>query len=135
LPDKEFPQKLVKGVADNMKDIDDIIAKSAPERPFDQINIIDRNILRIGLFEILFEKDPEVPVKVAINEAVELAKNYGGDKSYSFVNGVLGTVFRTVEGINEEIKEAASQTLEETAQKQNNISDSDEVDKDMAFFE
>jgi N utilization substance protein B len=104
---------LVKGVIEHAQEIDEIITKSAPERPLNQINIVDRNILRMGLYEVLLEKADDVPVKVAINEAVELAKNYGGDKSYSFVNGVLGTVFRTIEGINEEVKEVASEVLEE----------------------
>lgn len=121
LTDKEFLKKLVKGVVNYVKDIDAIIVKSAPERPLHQINIIDRNILRIGLFEVLFEKSPDVPVKVAINEAVELAKNYGGDKAYSFVNGVLGTVLRTVESIKDEIKETEPETLTKTIQDQDNI--------------
>jgi len=113
LSDKEFPKNLVNGVVSHIDEIDEIITKSAPERPLAQINIVDRNILRMGLFEVLLEKADDVPVKVAINESVELAKNYGGDKSYSFVNGVLGTVFRTIEGINEEVKEEVSEVLEE----------------------
>ncbi len=130
LADKEFPKNLVNGVILHIDEIDAIITKSAPERPLVQINIVDRNILRMGLFEVLLEKSDDVPVKVAINEAVELAKNYGGDKSYSFVNGVLGMVFRTVEGINEEVKEVASEVLEET--KEEKIP---EMTEDVNIFE
>jgi len=127
LTDKEFPKNLVNGVISHLEEIDAIITKSAPERPLAQINIVDRNILRMGLFEVLLERADDVPVKVAINEAVELAKNYGGDKSYSFVNGVLGMVFRTVEGINEEVKEGATETLEEV--KEENIPETAEEAK------
>lgn len=130
LVDKEFPKHLVEGVIEHVQEIDEIITKSAPERPLNQINIVDRNILRMGLYEVLLEKADDVPVKVAINEAVELAKNYGGDKSYSFVNGVLGTVFRTIEGINEEVKEVASEALEEV--KEESIS---EVGEEVKVFE
>jgi N utilization substance protein B len=72
------------------------------ERPISQINTVDRNVLRIGLYELLFDKSGDVPPKVAINEAVELAKNFGGQNSFSFVNGVLGTVYKTMQEINPE---------------------------------
>ncbi len=85
-----FARNLVEGVIDNRPRIDRIIEAFAPTFPIDQIAIIDRNILRLAIFEILF--DNKVPVKVAINEAVELAKAFGSDSSRKFVNGVLGAV-------------------------------------------
>jgi N utilization substance protein B len=94
LEDKDFPRKLVDGVKDHLAEIDNIISKAAPEWPVDQINIVDRNVLRLGLYELLYSKPDEVPPKVAINEAIELAKTFGGESSGRFVNGVLGTVYR-----------------------------------------
>ena len=85
-----FAQDLVNGVIQNKEQIDQHIKKFAPAWPLEQIPIIDRNILRLAIFEILL--DNNVPVKVAINEAVELAKMFGGDNSSKFVNGVLGSV-------------------------------------------
>ena len=80
--------------------IDEIIEKAAPDWPIDKISIVDRNILRIGLTELLFGDRKEVPPKVAINEAVELAKAFGGQNSSKFVNGVLGTVYRASDVYN-----------------------------------
>jgi N utilization substance protein B len=92
LPDEaaDFARSLVNGVLQNKKGIDDIIKKFAPVFPINQIAPIDRNILRLAIFEILF--DNRVPVKAAINEAVELAKAFGSDTSKKFVNGVLGSI-------------------------------------------
>jgi len=90
----EFAWNLAKGVVENLDKIDPIIEKAAPEWPIDRIPIIDRNVLRLGLYELIFADKDEVPSKVAINEAVEIAKNYGGPNSGKFINGVLGTVFR-----------------------------------------
>lgn len=92
IDDKEFIEALVRGTDSKVKEIDAIIAPVAPEWPIDQIARMDRVILRMGTYELLFAKD--VPPKVAINEAVELAKAFGGDNSSKFVNGVLGTVLR-----------------------------------------
>jgi len=92
----DFIWRLVKGVLDNLPKLDKIIEKSAPEWPLDQITIIDRNILRLGLYELLFGDRKEVPPKVAINEAIELAKGFSGESSGKFVNGVLGTVYREI---------------------------------------
>ncbi|KKP43139.1 MAG: N utilization substance protein B-like protein [Parcubacteria group bacterium GW2011_GWA2_33_14] len=97
LEDLEFVHKLVAGVLKNLKSIDKIIEKAAPEWPISQIPIIDRNVLRIGLYELLYGSKEEVPPKVAINEAIELAKNFSGQTSGKFVNGVLGTVFKQLE--------------------------------------
>lgn len=94
IDEPEFAWKIMKGVAVNLKEIDDIIRRAAPEWPLDKIAIIDRNILRIGLYELLHADPDEVPPKVAINEAIELAKNYGGPNAARFVNGVLGTIYR-----------------------------------------
>lgn len=91
---KDFVFYLVEGVQENQKEIDEIITKSAPEWPLEQITIVDRNVLRIGLFELIFGDRNQVPPKVAINEAIELAKTFGGESSGKFVNGVLGTVYR-----------------------------------------
>jgi len=93
--DTKFIEQLVKGVNSQQKDIDDIIRPVAPEWPIEQIARMDRVILRIGVYELMFADG--VPPKVAINEAVELAKAFGGENSSKFVNGVLGTVLRNKE--------------------------------------
>ena len=89
-----FVSALVSGTVDKLADIDPLISKCAPEWPLDQIATVDRNILRFGTYELLFGNYEETPPKVAINEAIELAKTYGGDSSARFVNGVLGTIYR-----------------------------------------
>jgi len=88
--DDTFIISLVDGVLEEKGKIDKIIQNSAPEWPIDQISIIDKNILRISIYELIFSKD--VPAKVSINEAVELGKQFGGENSSKFINGVLGTV-------------------------------------------
>jgi len=93
----DFMNKLSEGVLKYRPQIDKIIEKSAPEWPLEQITIVDRNVLRIGIYELLFGDKKEVPPKVAINESIELAKNYGGESSGRFVNGVLGTIYREME--------------------------------------
>jgi len=85
-----FARELVSGVVQNREKIDHNIQSFAPAWPVEQIPVVDRNILRLAIFEILL--DNKVPVKVAINEAVELAKTFGSDNSSKFVNGVLGSV-------------------------------------------
>jgi N utilization substance protein B len=92
--EKTFSETLLKGVIDKKADLDSIISKAAPDWPIDKISIADRNILRIGLYELLFSDRKEVPAKVAINEAIELAKAYSGEKSGGFINGVLGTIYK-----------------------------------------
>ncbi len=92
MEDTVFIYDLLGGVETHLEDIDKTIAETAPEWPLDQITVVDRNILRIGIFELLFEK--QVPPKVAINEAVELGKTFGGESSGKFVNGVLGTLYK-----------------------------------------
>lgn len=95
IDDKDFVSSIVKGVLENQADLDAKIQPIAPEWPIDQIARIDRNILRIGLYELLHQAKL-VPPKVAINEAVELAKAFGSDNSSKFINGVLGTAYRTL---------------------------------------
>jgi len=97
LEDNNYPKNLLEGILAHWGDLNQLIESGAPEWPIEQINIIDRNVLRIGIFELIFGKQKEVPAKVAINEAVELAKNFGGDSSRRFVNGVLGTIYRQME--------------------------------------
>jgi N utilization substance protein B len=97
LEDESFIWQLTTGVIQKIDKIDKIIEKAAPEWPICQINIIDRNVLRIGIFELLFSNKEEVPPKVAINEAIELAKNFGGESSGKFINGVLGTIYKEIE--------------------------------------
>ncbi|MBT5338136.1 transcription antitermination factor NusB [Candidatus Falkowbacteria bacterium] len=89
--DHSFTDKIIKGVTGNQKSIDGYIAKYAPEWPLDQITNVDRNILRIGIYELVM--DPDIPAKVAINEAIETAKAFGGESSGKFVNGVLGSIY------------------------------------------
>lgn len=94
--DTQFMEKLLDGILAKQSEIDLIIEKAAPEWPIDRISPIDRNILRLGLYELLFADRNEVPAKVAINEAIELAKQFGGDNSSRFVNGVLGAVYKEI---------------------------------------
>lgn len=91
LDESEFTKKLLDGVIENQKAIDELITKYAPSWPIGQITLVDRNILRLGVYELYFAK--EVPPKVAINEAIELAKSFGGASSGKFVNGVLGSMY------------------------------------------
>jgi transcription antitermination protein NusB len=92
IDDTNFVEDVVEGVHDNQAAIDGIIAPAAPEWPVEQIAKIDKIILRIGVYELMVKRD--VPPKVAINEAVELAKTFGGENSSKFINGVLGTIYR-----------------------------------------
>ncbi len=93
--DQEFTQQLVNGVMQNLDALNALVRTYAPDWPLEQITNVDRNVLRIGIYELKFDKD--IPPKVAINEAIELAKTFGGDSSGKFVNGVLGSIFREME--------------------------------------
>lgn len=97
LEDVSFIWSLIDGITKHNAKIDKIIEKAAPEWPIPQIPIIDRNVLRIGLYELLYANKEEVPPKVAINEAIELAKTFSGRTSGKFVNGVLGTVYKQID--------------------------------------
>lgn len=96
LDDASFIWELVRNTLERRTTIDKIIEKTAPEWPIDQITMVDRNVLRIGIYELLYGNRSEVPPKVAINEAIELAKTFGGESSGKFVNGVLGTIYREI---------------------------------------
>lgn len=91
--DLKYLYSLIHGIETNREDIDNLIRTAAPEWPLEQIAYIDKNVLRIAIFELIFSED--IPPKVAINEAVELAKAFGGENSSKFVNGVLGTIYRS----------------------------------------
>lgn len=93
--DEGFTKHIIDGVLKKKKEIDELIRKYATEWPLEQITIVDRNILRIGIYELKF--DPDIPSKVAINEAIEVAKAYGGESSGKFVNGVMGAIYKEME--------------------------------------
>jgi N utilization substance protein B len=92
----DFVRDLVEGIVHKKTLLDEIIEKAAPQWPIINIPLIDRNVLRMGLYELLFGDREQVPPKVAINEAIEMAKVFGGQNSGKFVNGVLGTVYREI---------------------------------------
>lgn len=93
--DKEFSEKLVQNIVEKLDDLNAIITEYAPEWPLDQITVVDRNVLRIGVYELQF--DDAIPPKVAINESIELAKTFGGPSSGKFVNGVLGSIYKNMQ--------------------------------------
>lgn len=95
--ENDFTSELIDGIFKNLKKINSVIMRLAPEWPLEQVTIIDRNILRIGIFELLYNKREDVPPKVAINESIELAKTFGGKSSGKFVNGVLGSLYKEIE--------------------------------------
>jgi N utilization substance protein B len=90
--DEGFIESLINGVMENMSDIDEIITRFAPDWPIETITIVDRNVLRLGVYELKIAE--AIPAKVAINEAIELAKGFGGQSSGRFVNGVLGAIYK-----------------------------------------
>ncbi len=92
LDDHGFSTSLVEGVLDHLAEVDAYIVKYAPEWPLEKITYVDRNILRIGVYELCV--DEHIPSKVAINESIELAKTFGGESSGKFVNGVLGAIYK-----------------------------------------
>ena len=97
LEELDFIWSLIDGIVKHMPEIDNVIEKAAPEWPIAQIAMIDRNVLRIGLYELLYADKKEVPPKVAINESIELANTFAGPTSGKFINGVLGTVYKQIE--------------------------------------
>ena len=109
LEDDVFVSSLLEEILKKRVTIDEIIEKAAPDWPIDKISVVDRNILRIGLTELLFGDRKEVPPKVAINEAIELAKTFGGENSGKFVNGVLGAVYKEIGEPNKEHQKSANQ--------------------------
>lgn len=121
LGDTEFVYTLTHGVAEKMDALDDELRPLAPEWPLETIAAVDRNTLRIGLYEL---EQKSVPPKVAINEAVELAKAFGSDNSSKFINGVLGTAFRNL-GLEEDSEDNHEQSEPAPDQSQSSGSSSD----------
>jgi N utilization substance protein B len=107
--DEKFVEELVNGVIGNRADIDEIITTFAPDWPLEMLTLIDRNILRLGVYELKFSD--AIPAKVAINEAIELAKGFGGQSSGKFVNGVLGAVYKDMvaKGVVKKVDEVGKQ--------------------------
>jgi len=119
IEDHMFVEALVKGVLKNRPSIDELIEKCAPEWPLDQVTAVDRNILRLGISELLYGNYEEVPPKVSINEAIELAKTFGGESSARFVNGVLGTIYRELgEPMKDDSSEKRKKKKEESDEKE-----------------
>ncbi len=106
-PDLEYTKSLLDGILKKKDEIDAIIIKAAPDWPLDKIASVDRNVLRMGLYELIYADKKEVPSKVAINEAIEVAKFFSGETSGKFINGVLGAVYRDIYGTEETKKEEA----------------------------
>ncbi len=98
--EEDFARSIMEGVVNNIEELNNIIDAAAPDWPLEKITIIDKNVLRIGLYELIYGEEKEVPPKVAINEAIELAKKFGGSSSGKFVNGVLGTVYKEIKEEN-----------------------------------
>ena len=94
--DASFMEELMKNVMSKHEQLDKVIVEAAPDWPIEKISVVDRNVLRLGLYELLFADRKEVPAKVAINEAIELAKTYGGENSGKFINGVLGAIYKEI---------------------------------------
>ena len=109
--DEGFANHLVDGVLAHVTEINEYIVKYAPEWPLEQITTIDRNVLRLGIYEMLF--DPDIPARVAINESIELAKAYGGASSSKFVNGVLGSIYKNILPMIQEKEDRLAKVLEE----------------------
>lgn len=115
LDEKDFAERIVAGILAHQGEIDGLITKFAPDWPLQKITTVDRNVLRIGTFELVFTH--EIPSKVAINEAIELAKTFGGESSGKFVNGVLGAVFRdqAAQGVIKDSDKPKEETKEVSA--------------------
>lgn len=92
MEEREFPLQLLAGVLEHRAAIDQLIVEFAPEWPLEKITTVDRNVLRVGIYELKF--DTQIPAKVAINEAIEVAKAFGGESSGRFINGVLGAIYK-----------------------------------------
>jgi N utilization substance protein B len=116
IEDDAFVYHLASQVIANREKIDPLIEKCAPEWPLEQVTVVDRNILRLGIYELIFGNYEDVPPKVAINEAIELAKSFGGESSGRFVNGVLGTIYRE---LGEPMKDDQSKKHKENISEKN----------------
>ena len=113
-----FIWQLIEGIQKHIDELNKIIETAAPEWPLAQISMIDRNVLRIGLFELLYADKKEAPPKVAINESIELAKTFSGQTSGKFVNGVLGTVYKELGGDKEQADEQEKKDKEKKLEKE-----------------
>lgn len=116
MEDTDFSKRLVRGVIESLDKIDKIIEKAAPQWPLSQVNAIDKNILRLGIYELLFGNKEEVPPKVAINESIELSKSFSGDSSRKFINGVLGTIYKSIEEVDKKEEENKEKDKKEEKQ-------------------
>lgn len=125
IEDEGFAERLSQGLAKHLSEIDVFIQRLAPEWPLDQITTVDRNILRIGVFELKFGR--EIPPKVAINEAIELAKTFGSDSSGKFVNGVLGSLYKELQTSGELPIEDFKQVFEKITNEANSDTTSQDV--------
>ena len=105
--DHGFVKDTINGVLDNLEEIDNNIRKYATEWPLEQITIVDRNVMRIGIYELLYNE--KIPPRVAINEAIEIAKAFGGESSGKFVNGVLGAIYNNMPEAEKIRREKASE--------------------------
>jgi len=115
--DASLVLRVARGVLEKREEVDALIAKCAPEWPVDKIAAVDRAVLRLGIYELVFGNYEEVPPKVAINEAIELAKTFGGEASFRFVNGVLGTIYRELgEPMKTDNSEKNKERLEQSQQ-------------------
>lgn len=115
--DAEFTRRLVKGVLANLDRINQMIIHFAPDWPLEQITNVDRNVLRVGIYELRL--NPDIPPKVAINESIELAKTFGGESSGKFINGVLGSIYREMEKMGELPKKGAGSVEKPKKQAEN----------------
>lgn len=122
--DGGFIKELVSGVIDHLADIDGLMTRFAPDWPLDSMSIIDRNIIRVGVYEL--KMNPHIPAKVAINEAIEIAKTFGGESSGKFVNGVLGAMFKEMVA-HGEIKDVDKKKEEEEKQKASETTETPET--------
>lgn len=130
IDDTDLTRRIVMGTIEKKGEIDPLIEKCAPEWPVHQIAAVDRTVLRLGIYELLFGNYDEVPPKVAINEAIELAKTFGGESSSRFVNGVLGTIYREMgEPMKDDTSEKNKERLakkESPEEKENNKGEDEE---------
>lgn len=95
--DQTYINKVVYGIRDNLDGINELIAEAAPEWPLEQVAKVDKNVLRVAVYEMIFDKEEDVPPRVSINEAIEIGKTFGGESSPKFINGALGYIYRKFE--------------------------------------
>lgn len=126
--DGGFVSDLVRGVAKTYSEIDKHIVKYATEWPLDQITAVDRNILRLGLYELLYT---EVPPRVVINEAIEIAKSFGGDASGKFVNGVLGSLYNDEPEIQKRDNKEEIEAIKASLEKEKTASEEEKTEEEF----